>query len=347
VLIFHVLRRTFARHAAEHLVSADMLAFTCALIWSVHTLNSEVVNYLAERTESLMALFYLLGLSCAITALESSRALRWELCAVVAAICAVNSKEPAVTLPVAIVLWDRIFAFPTLRAAWSARRRLYLSVTAACLVFAFLVRLVHVSGTDVSSWSYLINRAADLSVSPWTYLMNQAPIIGRYLWLSIWPANLVLDYGFAQPVGVLDVWPALLFVSGLLAGAVLALKFSPLIGFWAAWFFLTLGPDIERDPDRRGGWRRTSHVPSARWRNCGRNPGPREVSAKVQSCEGPAPDPRSRERPGGGVTRRSDGGQEQGLSLTVGGVADVCRSPASLACAREPVGVPPRRWANG
>ena len=242
LLIFHVLRRTFARHAAQRIASADMLAFACALIWSVHTLNSEVVNYLAERTESLMALFYLLSLSCAIAALDSRRALRWELSVVGAAICAVNSKEPAVTLPAAIVLWDRIFAFPTLRAAWSARRRLYVSVTAACVVFAFLVRLIQVSEPGGSSWDYLINRAADLNVSPWTYLLNQGPIIARYLWLSIWPADLVLDYGFAQPLSLLDVWPTLLFVTGLLAAAVLALRVNPLIGFWALWFFLTLGP---------------------------------------------------------------------------------------------------------
>jgi tetratricopeptide (TPR) repeat protein len=164
------------------------------------------------------------------------------LCAVGAAICAVNSKEPAVTLPAAIVLWDRVFAFSTLRDAWAARHRLYLSLGAACLVFGFLVRLVHVSGTNMSSWDYLIRRAANLNVSPWTYLLNQGPIIVKYLWLSIWPANLVLDYGFAQPVGLLDVWPSLLFVTSLLALAVLALRFSPVIGFWAMWFFLTLGP---------------------------------------------------------------------------------------------------------
>lgn len=217
LLVFHVLRRAFARHAGQGIAAPDTLAFTCALVWSVHTLNSEVVNYLAERTESLMALFYLLALSCAIAALDSRRVLLWELCAVVAAICAVNSKEPAVTLPAAIALWDRMFAFPTLRAAWTARRRLYLSITAVCLVFGFMVRLVHVPGTDMSSWDYLINRAADLNVSPWIYLLNQAPIIVQYLWLSIWPAHLVLDYGFAQPVGVSEVWPALLFVSGLLS----------------------------------------------------------------------------------------------------------------------------------
>jgi hypothetical protein len=78
LLVFFVLRRTFARGAAPQIASADVLALACALIWSVHTLNSEVVNYLAERTESLMALFYLLGLSCAIAALDSRRVLRWD-----------------------------------------------------------------------------------------------------------------------------------------------------------------------------------------------------------------------------------------------------------------------------
>lgn len=242
LLVFHVLRRTFARYKRAGILSPDMLALACALIWSVHALNSEVVNYPTERTESLMALFYLLALSCAIAALDSGPAWRWELCAIAAAICAVNSKEPGVTVPAAIVLWDRLFAFPTMRAAWAVRRRLYVSMTAVCLVFAFLLRTIRVSGADSSSWDYLLNRATDLHVSPWTYLLNEAPIIVRYLWLSIWPASLVLDYGFAQPLHVVDVWPALLFVAGLLAAAIVAVRFNRLIGFWAIWFFLTLGP---------------------------------------------------------------------------------------------------------
>src|SRR5207247_7884354 len=44
------------------------LAFAIALIWVVHPLNSEAVDYITQRTESMMALFYLLTLYCAVRA---------------------------------------------------------------------------------------------------------------------------------------------------------------------------------------------------------------------------------------------------------------------------------------
>jgi hypothetical protein len=45
-----------------------------ALIWLVHPLNSEAINYVTQRTESMMALFYLLTIYASIRALGSARA---------------------------------------------------------------------------------------------------------------------------------------------------------------------------------------------------------------------------------------------------------------------------------
>jgi protein O-mannosyl-transferase len=41
---------------------ADLLGFIIALLWLVHPLNSEVVTYVTQRTESMMAFFFLLTL---------------------------------------------------------------------------------------------------------------------------------------------------------------------------------------------------------------------------------------------------------------------------------------------
>ena len=55
------------RWAADLLDSAG-IAFAVALLWVVHPLNTEVVDYLTERTESMMALFYLLTLYASLRA---------------------------------------------------------------------------------------------------------------------------------------------------------------------------------------------------------------------------------------------------------------------------------------
>jgi len=188
-----------------------------------------VINYVTQRTEALMGLFYLLALYCAIRALDADRSRRWELGAGVAALCGVASKEVALTVPLVIVLWDRVFAFPTFRAAWAERRRLYAIVTASWLLFPFLGRTIE-------------STAGGVAMSPATYLINQGPVIVEYLKRSAWPARLVFDYGVAQELILRDVWPSVVAVAVLLLIACAALRSFSAAGFWAAWFFITLAP---------------------------------------------------------------------------------------------------------
>src|SRR4029453_210739 len=63
-LVFAIVRRTMTSRKPETRLHdyADDLAFASALIWVVHPLNSEVVNYLSQRSESLLGVFYLLPL---------------------------------------------------------------------------------------------------------------------------------------------------------------------------------------------------------------------------------------------------------------------------------------------
>ena len=51
--------------------AAALLGFCAALIWMVHPLQTEAVTYLIQRAESLMGLFYLLTLYCAIRGFSS------------------------------------------------------------------------------------------------------------------------------------------------------------------------------------------------------------------------------------------------------------------------------------
>ena len=51
--------------------SALNLGFAVALLWTLHPLNTEAVDYLTQRTELMMALFYLLTLYASIRALAA------------------------------------------------------------------------------------------------------------------------------------------------------------------------------------------------------------------------------------------------------------------------------------
>jgi protein O-mannosyl-transferase len=210
------------------------VALAVALLWALHPLNSEAVNYVTQRTESLMALFYLLTLYCARRAYgESARHGWWEAAAVLACTLGMASKESMVTAPLAVVLYDRVFLFDSLRAAVRSRARLYLGLAAT---WGLLAALVASAPRNLSA-GFTAHDA-----DPWTYLLNQAVMITRYLRLSVWPRGLVLYYGWPLPLTLADVLPQALFVLGLLALTAVALYRRPRVGILGLWFFLTLAP---------------------------------------------------------------------------------------------------------
>lgn len=87
-------------------------AMAGAAVFSVHPLFTEAVSYIAGRASSLCALFYFLAILCFLKALDMKRLgvrLFWFGSMAVAGFLAWESKQEAITLPVAIagVLWVR------------------------------------------------------------------------------------------------------------------------------------------------------------------------------------------------------------------------------------------------
>jgi hypothetical protein len=137
-----------------------------ALVWLVHPLNSEVVNYITQRTESLMALCYLLTLYCSIRALDKSRARAWSVLAVVCCAAGVACKESMVTAPIMVMLFDRIFVYRNAREMWQRRSPLYAGLLSTWVLLIALISTgprIRSAGfsTGVSVWTYLLNQAAD------------------------------------------------------------------------------------------------------------------------------------------------------------------------------------------
>jgi tetratricopeptide (TPR) repeat protein len=67
-------------------------------------------------------------------------------------------------------------------------------------------------------------------------------MITRYLALSFWPRDLVVFYGWPQPLTIADVLPHLSLVAALLVATAVTLVRAPAVGFLGAWFFITLAP---------------------------------------------------------------------------------------------------------
>ena len=70
-LLAPVLRERFER-------DADVVALFCALLWLVHPLQTEAVNYITQRSEVMMGLFFLLTRYCTIRESDSRHRSAWD-----------------------------------------------------------------------------------------------------------------------------------------------------------------------------------------------------------------------------------------------------------------------------
>lgn len=257
LLLFGIVRRTLVRPAIPPPIgaAADRLAFVCALAWLIHPLQTEVVDYVTQRTESLMGLFYLLTLYAAIRAMAGDgRAGRWTGAAIAASALGMACKEPMVTAPVMVLLYDAVFCAGSVGGALRARRALYTGLSATWIVLAMLV------APGPRSYSAGFSTA----VSPATYLMNQAVMVVSYLRLTVWPRHLVLDYGPTLPVRLPDILPYALLVVALMTITLAAWRKRAAVAFLGTWFFVTLAPSSSLVPiETEVGAERRMYLPLA------------------------------------------------------------------------------------
>jgi tetratricopeptide (TPR) repeat protein len=228
LLVYGIVRRTVAGlddARPAWLPDADGMALAVALLWALHPLGSELINYVTQRTESLMALFFLLTLYASIR--------RRTVLAIAACAAGTLCKESMITAPVVVLLYDRAFFFESFREAFRSRGRLYLGLALSWIVLAIVV------ATQSREFS---GGYASATVSSWTYLMNQAEVIPHYLRLVFWPDRLVAFYGWAVPRTLADVWPQLAALAALVVASFWWYVRNPRAGFLAVAFFLTLAP---------------------------------------------------------------------------------------------------------
>jgi protein O-mannosyl-transferase len=236
--LFGIVRRTLERigHPA-----AAPLATIAATLWIAHPLQTEAVTYVIQRAESLMGLLYLLTLYAAIRSVDSRRPRLWYGAAIVACALGMGTKEVTVTAPLLVLLYDRTFLAGSFTEAWRQRKGLYVALA---LTWVPLIWLVAITGNRGDS--------AGFGVAPWwSHAAMQFAAIARYLWLSLWPHPLIIDYGFIEPRGVWDVLPYALVVLPLLAVPLLGLIHNKPWAFLGAWFFLILAPTSSIVPSAR------------------------------------------------------------------------------------------------
>jgi tetratricopeptide (TPR) repeat protein len=247
LILLGVLRRSFRSPVLpdEWTTSADMLAALVTAFWLIHPIQSEVVDYVIQRTESIASLCYLATLYASIRAWDAAKrhaTIAWCVAAAIACAVGTASKEMMITAPLTVLLYDRAFrarSWRELAERRGGRPWLYPVLCATSLLtFAFVAR-----GARADTVGFR------LGVAWYEYLYSQAWAILHYLQLVLWPDPLTFDYG-RNPISGLRGVPGTIVLTAALVAAIAAWRRAPWLGFFGIWFFVLLGPSSSVVPIR-------------------------------------------------------------------------------------------------
>jgi tetratricopeptide (TPR) repeat protein len=245
--LFGLVRRTcrlaFALNASERrcilptgVENDTAVAFAIALLWALHPLATEAVDYIVQRAEALMAMFLLLTLYAfsRAAAAPGRTARSWWVVSVVACMLGMATKENMAAAPVLVLLYDRAFVSGSFGQALRRRKWYFTTLAATWVVLVALI--ISTGGNRNGTVGF------NAGVSPWAYWLTQPPALLRYLALSIWPAPLIFDYGTPWVSGVGEVWFQILVIAALLTVTAIALVKNRPAGFLGAGAFAILAP---------------------------------------------------------------------------------------------------------
>lgn len=247
LLLFGVIRRTLRLVATrEDSFSHVEVAGYCALLWTLHPVQSGTIYYVIARTELIVSLFFLLTVYSAMREWDSATTgtRRWWFAAAVAASAlGMASKEVMVTAPIIVLLFDRAFRANSWAELFARRTRvlLYFALfSTELIVLAFLARSVRSSSVGF-----------DLGMTWYAYLLTQCWAVVHYVRLILWPVGLTFDYGEIPVLGH-ESWVGLVLLSIVATGILIAWRHSRWrrLAFVGAWYFVLLAPSSSFVPIR-------------------------------------------------------------------------------------------------
>jgi protein O-mannosyl-transferase len=235
VLVFFFARNLFQSVDSDPRRNA-IYALAASSFFLVHPVQTESVTYISSRSELLSTNFYLAALLLFQKWPVSRIGFIFSLLVGVPFFLALGSKESAISLPAAILLYDFLFLSKGSVRGVAQRWRFY-----ATFIFGGIAAAVYIVNVGLRG---SVGEGLKGHLSSWHYLLTQSRVIVRYVSLIFWPAGLNLDYDFRPSTSLTE--PAVI-ASGLFLLAILGFGWflrsrTPVFAFSIFWFFLTLAP---------------------------------------------------------------------------------------------------------
>lgn len=237
-LLLHLAASWLVFVVGRRLLRDDRWAALAALVYAVHPVNAEAVNYAVARS-SLLAVTGALIACWAFLRRETGGGRAWTVVGTAAFLSALFSKESAVAVLVPFFTYHLVMSshesVQTSRPSPDAWRRSLVAVTPYLVVFAgYLALWWNVAGSRAEE----VGRTALFPA--WTLL----EIVGRSLLLLVWPYPLSLDHPLVfatQFDAVTAGWLAAGFLV-LLAAVVACWRRQPLASWCLLWAVAGLAP---------------------------------------------------------------------------------------------------------
>jgi hypothetical protein len=224
-IAFHAMNAALLFLIGEALFRDRRAALIAALLFALHPAQTEAVTYISGRSSSLMAMFYLGAI------LAYLRGAHWAISSLLF-ICAVATRETAVTLPAALLLCELCRAE---RPGWREILRRQRVHWALLLAGGFFI-LLNQRYFDLIAYGFGERSLLD----------NLITQVGGVSYLVLRLVSLH-GYNIDPALPTLTEWtPALGFQAFLLVAlltlGVANLRARPWIAFGVLWFFLQLAP---------------------------------------------------------------------------------------------------------
>jgi tetratricopeptide (TPR) repeat protein len=209
-------------------------AFFGALLFAVHPLNTESINYISCRSNVLATTFYLAGVGLFVWYAGSASTRRRTVFYAGSLGCfglGLLTKEIVITLPAILMLLDILILNP------DAKTFDFKTLFSRHAAF-WMVAGLHISLIFTVGFKPMYERRDAI-----TNLIIQTKAMVFYLWLLVFPRGLSISHGFdttGKPSAA--YWGSLLIIGGILFLAwKLRMRYG-LLSFTILWYFITLIP---------------------------------------------------------------------------------------------------------
>ncbi|MBN1526634.1 MAG: tetratricopeptide repeat protein [Candidatus Omnitrophica bacterium] len=226
---------------------ADIIALFVGLIFVSHPVQTQAVTYIIQRATSMSSLFYLASLCLYARSRLSQSPAASVLCyagSLTAAVLAMFTKEMALTLPFAILLYESFFIRNGKKTDWKR--------VVPLLATFFIIPLTMLATKTVDFVHLRRIPETFPNISPGHYLLTQFRVLVTYLRLIILPFNQNIDYDYPAGRSLLEpsTLASLVLLAAIIIAAVRMRKKYRLASFSVLWSFLALLPESSVIPIR-------------------------------------------------------------------------------------------------